>query len=105
MRIPALPLKRKQWEPLACASPSMALIGAKHYTEAILRDRKRSFENPEALAKRKSPKDALDTAANEWDKITERRGPDKQKAAWGEKLAEMEQLGIEYEPDWAAKAT
>jgi hypothetical protein len=40
----------------------------------------------------------------EWDKITERRGPDKQKAAWGEKLAEMKALGIEYHADWAAKA-
>jgi multiple sugar transport system substrate-binding protein len=66
--------------------------------------RKLSFEITEALAKRKSPKDALDSAVKEWDKITERRGPDKQKAAWGEKLAEMKQLGIEYHPDWAAKA-
>ena len=40
----------------------------------------------------------------EWDKITERRGRDKQKAAWGEKLAEMKAIGIEYHPDWAAKA-
>jgi hypothetical protein len=37
------------------------------------------------------------------DKI-ERRGPDKQKAAWGEKLAEMKSLRIEYHADWAAKA-
>jgi len=66
--------------------------------------RKLSFEITEALAKRKSPKDALDSAVKEWDKITERRGPDKQKAAWGEKLAEMKQLGIEYHADWAAKA-
>src|SRR5437660_669660 len=66
--------------------------------------RKLSFEITEALAKRKAPKDALDSAAKEWDKITERRGPDKQKAAWGEKLAEMKQLGIEYHADWAAKA-
>jgi multiple sugar transport system substrate-binding protein len=66
--------------------------------------RKLSFEITEALAKRKSPKDALDTAAREWDKITERRGREKQKAAWGEKLAEMKALGIEYHPDWAAKA-
>ena len=36
--------------------------------------------------------------------ITERRGRDKQKAAWGEKMAEMKSLGIEYRPDWAAKA-
>jgi len=68
MRIPALGLRRKQWEPLAFASPSMALIafvivfplvysfylsfqnfdlsvgpeyefvGAKNYTEALFRD-------------------------------------------------------------------
>ena len=66
--------------------------------------RKLSFEITEALAKRKSPKDALDTAAKEWDKVTERRGLEKQKAFWGEKLHEMKSLGIEYRPDWAAKA-
>ena len=27
-----------------------------------------------------------------------------QKAFWGEKLFEMKQLGIEYRPEWAAKA-
>jgi len=46
--------------------------------------RKLSFEITEALAKRKSPKDALDNAAKEWDRSTERRGLEKQKAAWGE---------------------
>jgi multiple sugar transport system substrate-binding protein len=66
--------------------------------------RKLSFEITEALAKRKSPKDALDSAAKEWEKVTERRGRDKQRAAWGEKLEEMKALGIEYHPDWAAKA-
>jgi hypothetical protein len=66
--------------------------------------RKLSFEITEALAKRKSAKDALDNAAKEWDKLTERRGLEKQKAAWGEKMAEMKALGIEYHPDWAAKA-
>ncbi len=40
----------------------------------------------------------------EWDKVTERRGLDKQRAVWGEKLNEMKPLGIEYQPDWAAKA-
>src|SRR4029453_1055109 len=54
--------------------------------------RKLSFEITEALAKRKSPKDALDAAAAEWEKVTDRRGRDKQKAAWGEKLAEMKSL-------------
>jgi hypothetical protein len=32
------------------------------------------------------------------------RGRDKEKAAWGEILAEMKSLGIEYHPDWAQKA-
>src|SRR5207245_4800536 len=66
--------------------------------------RKLSFEITEALAKRKSPKDALDTAAKEWDKVTERRGLGKQKAAWGEKLAEMQELGIGYPAGGAAAA-
>ena len=58
--------------------------------------RKLSFEITEALAKRKSAKEALDSAFAEWEKVTDRRGRDKQKAAWGEKLAEMKSLGIEY---------
>ena len=66
--------------------------------------RKLSFEITEALAKRKPAKEALDSAAREWEKITDRRGRDKQKAAWGEKMAEMKAIGIEYHPDWAAKA-
>jgi len=78
--------------------PDPILPGANEYM------RKLSFELTEALAKRKSPKEALDTAAVEWDKITDRRGRDKQKALWGEKMGEMKQLGIEYRPDWAAKA-
>jgi hypothetical protein len=36
-------------------------------------------------------------------KITERRGRDKQKALWGERMGEMKQLDIEYHADWAAK--
>jgi multiple sugar transport system substrate-binding protein len=66
--------------------------------------RKLSFEITEALAKRKSPKEALESAAAEWEKITDRRGRDKQKAQWGERLHEMKTVGIEYHPDWAAKA-
>jgi multiple sugar transport system substrate-binding protein len=78
--------------------PDPVIPGADEY------QRKLSFEITEALAKRKQPKDALDAAAREWEKITDRRGRDKQKAAWGEKLAEMKAIGIEYHPDWAAKA-
>ena len=78
--------------------PDPVIPGADEY------QRKLSFEITEALAKRKTPKDALETAFGEWEKITERRGRDKQKAAWGEKMAEMKAIGIEYRADWAQKA-
>ncbi|HSF04787.1 MAG TPA: extracellular solute-binding protein [Methylomirabilota bacterium] len=78
--------------------PDPILPGANEYT------RKLSFEITEALAKRKSPKEALDSAVVEWDKITDRRGRDKQRGLWGEKMHEMKTVGIEYHPDWAAKA-
>ena len=78
--------------------PDPVIPGANEY------QRKLSFEITEALAKRKSPKDALDSAAVEWEKITDRRGREKQRGMWGEKLHEMKQVGIEYQPDWAAKA-
>ncbi|HEY7365546.1 MAG TPA: extracellular solute-binding protein [Methylomirabilota bacterium] len=78
--------------------PDPILPGANEYT------RKLSFEITEALAKRKSPREALDSAVVEWDKITDRRGRDKQRGLWGEKMHEMKTVGIEYHPDWAAKA-
>lgn len=98
-----------------------AFPGADEYLDAILKtfphvvpdpiipganeyQRKLSFEITEALARRKSPKDALEAAAVEWNKITERRNPEKQRVAWVEKMQEMKSLGIEYRPDWAAKA-
>jgi multiple sugar transport system substrate-binding protein len=80
------------------AVPDPILPGANEYT------RKLSFEITEALAGRKPAKVALDAAAEEWNKITDRRGRDKQKALWGEKMGEMKQVGIEYHPDWAQKA-
>ncbi len=78
--------------------PDPVIPGADEY------QRKLSFEITEALAKRKSPKEALDTAAVEWEKITDRRNREKQKGLWTEKMAEMKAIGIEYHPDWAAKA-
>ena len=80
------------------AVPDPVLPGANEY------QRKLSFEITEALAKRKSPKEALASAVAEWDKITERRGLDKQRAAWVERMNEMKTLGVEYQPDWALKA-
>ena len=80
------------------AVPDPIIPGANEYT------RKLSFEITEALAGRKAAKAALDAAADEWNKITDRRGRDKQKALWSEKMGEMKLVGIEYKPDWAQKA-
>jgi multiple sugar transport system substrate-binding protein len=80
------------------AVPDPIIPGANEYT------RKLSFEITEALAGRKTPKAALDDAAAEWNKVTDRRGRDKQKALWSEKMGEMKMVGIEYKPDWAQKA-
>jgi hypothetical protein len=44
-------------------------------------------------------------AATGSEKVTDRRGRDKRKAAWSEKLADMQSLGIEYRPGWAQDAT
>jgi len=83
MRLPGLAMKRKQWEPFAFASPSLVLIGF-----VILFPLAYSFY----------------LSFQNFDLSVERRGLEKQKAAWGEKLHEMKSLGIEYKPDWAAKA-
>ena len=48
--------------------------------------------------------DPIIPGANEYQRKLARRGRDKQKAQWGEKMGEMEQLGIEYHLDWSAKA-
>jgi ABC-type glycerol-3-phosphate transport system substrate-binding protein len=53
--------------------PDPIIPGSNEYT------RKLSFEITEARAKRKAPTEALDAAAAEWNKITERRRPDRQR--------------------------
>src|SRR5262249_30863999 len=145
MKIPALGVKRKQWEPYAFASPAIVLIGfvivfplvysfylsfqnfdlsigpeyefvgVKNYTEAIFRDQRflGSIWNTAVII---APSLALELLlglgiAMLLSRVLRGRpiitallaipamvspGP------WGEKLAEMKSLGIEYRPDWAA---
>jgi multiple sugar transport system substrate-binding protein len=56
-----------------------------------------------ALQKAASPKEALDEAAEEWDKITKRRGMSKQKEFWLQQMASMKQSGIVFRPELADK--
>ena len=50
-----------------------------------------------------SPKEALDQAAEEWDKITKRRSVRKQKEFWKQQMTAMEEAGITFRPELADK--
>jgi len=52
----------------------------------------------DAIAGAKPTKDAMDTAADEWKKITQRMGGDKQKEAWTKAYQGMQARGIKYIP-------
>jgi multiple sugar transport system substrate-binding protein len=56
-----------------------------------------------ALQKSVTPKEALDQAAKEWNKITKRRRLKRQKKFWLEQMAAMEKAGITFRPELADK--
>ena len=53
-----------------------------------------------ALQKSVSPKEALDQAAEEWDKITKRRGLSKQEE---QMMTAMKEAGVIFRPELADK--
>lgn len=55
----------------------------------------------QALQKTLSPKEALDQAAEEWNKITKRRNLKKQQEFWQQQLAAMKESGITFRPELA----
>jgi multiple sugar transport system substrate-binding protein len=57
----------------------------------------------QALQKSLSPKEALDQAAEEWDKITKRRNLNKQKEFWTQQMGTMKEAGITFRPELAEK--
>ncbi len=56
-----------------------------------------------ALQKSVSPKEALDQAAEEWDKITKRRSLRKQKEFWKQQVTAMKEAGVTFRPELADK--
>jgi multiple sugar transport system substrate-binding protein len=54
-----------------------------------------------ALQKSISPKAALDQAAEDWDKITKRRGLKRQQELWLQQMAAMKEAGVTFRPDLA----
>jgi multiple sugar transport system substrate-binding protein len=57
----------------------------------------------QALQKSKPPKEALDQAAEDWDKITRRRGLKKQQELWSQQMAAMQEAGVTFRPELADK--
>jgi hypothetical protein len=51
-----------------------------------------------AVAKTKGVKQALDDAAREWDRITDRLGRDTQKQLWKAQYDAMKKRGLVYKP-------
>jgi multiple sugar transport system substrate-binding protein len=68
--------------------PDLLIPGAAEYNDVI------DYELTQALAGTKTPKQALDDAAAEWDKITDRLGRESQKKYWHAELEAMEKFGF-----------
>jgi multiple sugar transport system substrate-binding protein len=56
-----------------------------------------------ALQKSMTPKEALDQAVEEWDKITKRRGLKKQQELWLQQMTAMKETGVTFRPELADK--
>ena len=59
--------------------------------------------SPKPYKKSVSPKEALDQAAEEWDKITKWRSLSKQKEYWKQQVTAMQEAGITFRPELADK--
>ena len=57
----------------------------------------------QALQKSITPKEALDQAAEEWDKITKRRRLKTQQGLWKQQMTAMKEAGITFRPELADK--
>jgi multiple sugar transport system substrate-binding protein len=57
----------------------------------------------QALQKSITPKEALDQAAEDWDKITKRRNLKKQQEFWKQQMTAMQEAGITFRPEVADK--
>ena len=75
-------------EALDVGFPELYIPGAEEYQEALSR------HIQEALQERVAPQQALDTVAQEWTKITDRRGREEQRRFWRTQLRAMKRLNL-----------
>ncbi len=77
---------------LAIGFPELQIPGAAEYLDVL------DLELTEALAGNKGPEEALNSAADQWNEITDRLGLDTQKEEWNKEYDAMKGLGIVYTP-------
>jgi multiple sugar transport system substrate-binding protein len=77
--------------------PDPMIPGSNEYRRRV------SEKVTQALQKSLSPKEALDQAAEEWDKITRRRGLKRQQEFWKLQMSAMQEAGVTFRPELADK--
>ncbi len=77
--------------------PDPMIPGSNEYRRRV------SEKVTQALQKGLSPKEALDQAAEEWDKITRRRGLKRQQEFWKLQMSAMQEAGVTFRPELADK--
>jgi multiple sugar transport system substrate-binding protein len=84
-------------ESFAYTVPGVMIPGGDEYQRRV------AAAVSQALQKAITPKEALDQAAEDWEKITKRRGLKKQQELWQQQMAAMKEAGVTFRPELADK--
>ncbi|HXH13998.1 MAG TPA: extracellular solute-binding protein [Alphaproteobacteria bacterium] len=84
-------------ESFAYTVPGVMIPGGDEYQRRV------AAAVSQALQKSITPKEALDQAAEDWDKITKRRGLKRQQELWRQQMASMKETGVTFRPELADK--
>ena len=84
-------------ESFAYTVPGVMIPGGDEYQRRV------AAAVSQALQKSITPKEALDQAAEDWEKITKRRGLKRQQELWRQQMASMQATGITFRPELADK--
>lgn len=84
-------------ESFAYTVPGVMIPGGDEYQRRV------AAAVSQALQKSITPKEALDQAAEDWEKITKRRGLNRQQELWRQQMASMKETGVTFRPELADK--
>lgn len=82
-------------ESFAYTVPGVMIPGGDEYQRRV------AAAVSQALQKSITPKEALDQAAEDWEKITKRRGLKRQQELWRQQMASMKETGVTFRPELA----